>query len=781
MVLRKLQRVRHLVIAAVVAIGATLLLTWPLAADPGHHVLEAAFHWDAYTNAMIMGSRVDAALGQSALFIYDNYFFAPLPNTIVFNENHFGLSWLFAPTYLLTAQPLLAYNVTLLLSLSLSVFITFLFVRRLTSSTAAGLVAGVAFAFCPYVMFELGRIQLVATQWIPACFLFLHRTFENHRRRDIAAFFFFFLMQVGTCLYYAMFLVPLLSVMALALAVRNRPPARSYTWLGGGAVVAGAIALALVFPYFQAREAFDLERTLAFASSYDGSLGFFTNVPETNRSLPWMHQPLKFQGAFEEIAFPGFVVLALSLFALGWALRDRARRFGTRVIGKATLFWAVAAGVALLLSTWSHSMLVGFVVVGVAVGLRAWRGSEIPSRNYLGTYAALLVLAVVLFLGLFPFEYDGRPVHGLYYYLHTYFPGFNGIRKVSRQAVMTSFICAVLAGFGAARMLMILERRWQQSVALVSLGLLLCFELRCFPHPVHALWAGDTTPKVLRFAASLPDEDLIASIPQDAGVSQFRGDEGMAFHNYLALYHKHEFVNGQSSWMPPATELVRRSLQQLPADAARRVLESVGARHLIIYADDLPPNRRNLPARLAADTEHYQLAFRDGEHYVFTLRHTNTPQTALLQTPALPANAELIPRTALQARASGHAGHGGLALDGDPSTRWSMARPQRRGQYFELMLDQPREVVALELTSPGHVFDTPASFHVDVAGRGFEYRTVFKRPTVRLYRDQVMAPKRFVFRLVLEEPVEVDRIRITVDQPLPRYYFSINEVRLYSQ
>ncbi|HEY0466203.1 MAG TPA: hypothetical protein VGC79_18460, partial [Polyangiaceae bacterium] len=140
-------------LAALVAVASSILMTWPLSLSAGHQLLRAAYFWDGYTNAMIMGSRVDALLGRSALSPYDDYFFAPLPNSIVFNENLFGLSLLFAPFYLLSDNPLWAYNLTLLVSLALSVFFTYLLVLRLTRSAHAGVIAGVAFAFCPYVLF----------------------------------------------------------------------------------------------------------------------------------------------------------------------------------------------------------------------------------------------------------------------------------------------------------------------------------------------------------------------------------------------------------------------------------------------------------------------------------------------------------------------------------------------------------------------------------------------------------------------------------------------------
>ena len=215
-------KARGYLLVALLASLASIVMTWPLALSGGQRVLRAAYFWDAYTNAMLMGSRVDAALGRSALSLYDSYYFAPLPHSIVFNENHFGLSLLFAPFYLLGGNPLWAYNLTLLSSLALSVFFTYLLVLRLTGSGPAGLIAGVAFAFCPYVMFEIGRIQLVATQWIPASFLFLHRALEEQRPRDIIGFWLCTLLQIGTCLYYAMFMLPLLFLVGCALLLRIR-------------------------------------------------------------------------------------------------------------------------------------------------------------------------------------------------------------------------------------------------------------------------------------------------------------------------------------------------------------------------------------------------------------------------------------------------------------------------------------------------------------------------------------------------------------------------------
>jgi hypothetical protein len=754
-------------------------MTWPLAREAGDHVLEAIYHWDAYTNTMILGSRVDAVLGRGPLSLYDNYFHAPLPNSIVFNENHFGLSLIFAPLYVITGNPLWAYNVTLLTCLGLSVFFTYLLVRRLTGSGCVGVLAGVAFAFSPYVMFELGRIQLVATQWIPACFLMLHRAVEERRLRDVIGFWSCYLLQLGTCLYYAMFLVPLLGLAAAVLCARERPPRQLYLSFAAVGAVAGAVALAMVYPYFAARDLFYLDRSFSYASSYDGKLDFFANVHDTNLTLTGLHHQSRMRGAHEEIAFPGFTVLAMLLLSLGVPLRRALRGLGARRITVVTSRWgvivALAIGVTLLLQT----MLAGVAVFAVGVWHQIRKKGPFPFSGHRGLYLAVLLLSILMFLGLTPIEYNGAPVRGIYYYFYTCFPGFDGIRKVSRQAVMTTFAFCLLSSFGSAWLVSKLSRPWVRTLLLSVLLAATGYELRCFPHPVRSVWAGDTVPQAYRFMASLPPQDLVAFTPQNDGVSRFWGDRGMALHNYLALYHKHRFVNGQGSYMPPATELARRALHHLPDDSARRTLRLLGARHVLVHSEDLPGPRRNLPELLAAQPEHYRRVLRQGTQSLFSLSASEDPSLALMSMPALPPSARQVPQSELSAESNLNPLQLRSAIDGNVRTFWSGRRRQARGQYFELVLGRPHRIVAFEIENRQHVMRLPGSYQLSVAHGGSGWQTVAEQPLLRLYREQIYSPKTFVFRIVLKAPALADRIRITIGQPLPGYDFAVHEARVY--
>ncbi|HWP05368.1 MAG TPA: hypothetical protein VNN72_06485 [Polyangiaceae bacterium] len=769
---------RHLG-AVIVAVASAVLFTWPLAVNARSHVLGAIFHWDAYTNAMIMASRVDAALGRAPMSIYANYYFAPLPDSIVFNENHFGLSLVFAPFYLISGNGLFAYNMTLLVTFALSVFFTYLLVRHLTGSAWAGVICGVAFAYCPYVFYELGRIQLTATPWIPAAFLFLHRTLERERLKDALGFWLAIVLQIGTCLYYAMFLAPVLSVLGGVLVARYRPSRRFVVRFGAVAAGAGAVALGMVYPYFSARHRYSLDRSLEYASSYDGKFSFFANVHPTNLTLKGMHH-VDTTGRFAtEIAFPSFTALALALLAVAVPAARALSHSGPLKTFAAIGRWVVLGILALYASLLTHSFLTGTITVGAGV----WWSARHPLVRALGgnslVYFSMLLLAVTMFLGIHPLDWDGEPVRGLYYYFYSYFPGFNGIRHVSRQAVITTFLIVVFAGFGGAWLFSRFRGLSTRSLLGTALLGALCYELRCFPHPLERVWAGDEAPRSLSFAAMLPAHDLLAFLPQAAGREVFRGDSGMALHNILALHHKHRFVNGQSSYEPDVTTLGFRALDALPGDGARRALLSMGAKHLVIFGEDLAAERAGLPDMLSAQPDKFRRIFQDGKDSVFTLLEPEPQSLELLSTPELPGGARLIPQRELRADANLQPGLARLALDGKADSYWTGGRFQTPGQYFEIALGAPRPVIALEIDVPGRVWDVPSSFRLTALNGNADHGVVLERQQVRLYRSQIFDPKNFVFRLVLPRPVTLDRLRITVAQPVPGSYFSIHELRLY--
>jgi len=773
-------------------VAASVAMTWPLAVRMGDHVVAAKWHHDAYTNTMILATRVLSALGQGAGGQYENFFFAPIPQTIVFNENLFGLSLLYAPFYLASHNPLLAYNQLLILSLALSGYGAYLLVAHVSGSRSAAFVSGLAFAFCPYAAFELGRIQLVATAAIPLSLLCLQLAIERGRARYSLLFALCYAMQVGTCLYYAMFLLPIMGVLAIWLVIRHRRRELRF-WLATAlsGVVCAALVVAMIGPYFATRDDFALKRSESFARRYDGELSFLANVHTDNRLLNPLRHASKDEGALEEIAFPTFTMTLLALLAIAAPLLSGYRRRRDQASDETAVTDTRAAviafasislltcGTAIGVSILARSALAAVPVIAIGVAYFRWgSGGTRVLPPTITLYGALLVFSIVLFLGLEPLAVNGASMHGLYYYLHTYVPGFNGIRKVSRQAIIVMMMVAVVGGCGAAEIFKLWSsRRLLLSVAL-SVGLLL--EVACVPMRLTRVPAGKTVPAVYSWLAKQTSTAPIAVLPAETGIRTFRGNPGLAMHNYLTVYHRHRTINGKSSWIPPVTHLFHRVARTFPTPAAKRLLQVLGVEHVAIHGGDIAPKTRGaMLGELARHPDDYEQVFRDGLDFVYRIKDGAEPRPKLLDSPQLPAGAEQVHRWNVKATASRSSETVQLALDDRFSTGWSTTAPQVAGDYLELRIPRAAKVCALELVTPDAAFELPAAYEVAVAIGDGPLTTVVRQPSLEVFRDQVLHPRAFVFRVTLPEAVVADRVRITLLDVFPATPWTVNEARVW--
>lgn len=767
------------------ALAMTML--WPLPLHLGSHVLKTIYYWDAYTNTMLLSSRVAGLFEDGPLGPYENYFFAPIKDTIVFNENLFGLSLMYAPLLWLGNNPLLAYNLTLLASFVLSQYFTYLLVRHLTGSHGAGIVSGFAFALSPYATFEMGRIQLVAQQWIPLCILFLYRACQKQRLADVIGLFLSYALLVGTCLYYAMFLAPLLFGLGLGLHWRRAPSLRFVGLLLAVGIPTALLIAAMIAPYFSARHNFDLTRTADFAARFDGQLGFFFNVHSTNHTWTSLHHhtPDTARSAVEEIAFPSFTIFALSALGLALPLVAQARAQGLNALLRYVALVLISGLLAVTATVVSHDMLAGLLVLGLVPALRLGPLNErLPRSPYAPiqrTQNALFLLSVSLFLGMQPWSFEGSPIRGLYYYLYTYAPGMDGIRKVSRQACLTTLWFSLLASIGTTMLLNFTRNRYARAAITVTLVGLLLVELRTFPHSLQPVWAGKKVPQAYLALAAEESQGAVAVAPTNFGRKHLRGQAGLALHNYMAVYHRHRTVNGKSSYIPPATQLAQVALAHLPHPVSLAILRQLGTGYLLVHGEEYDvPYRRWLFAELAKRPDSFRLLNNVNDlvrlYQLLPDEHGNGPSgVGLLPTPPVPAGAGPLPEGTVKANHASVSAGLEYLTDGNRNTLWSTRAAMRRGQFIEFNLGEPARLAMVELQSPSQPIGLPISYRMEVATGLEAFQTVALRPGLSLYRDQVHSPLGFTLRIPLPSQPVAQRVRLSVEEPVPGHAFTVSE------
>lgn len=772
-------RSRTVLQQAAVFLGFVVLavaMTWPLATRLGTHVVDAKWHYDSMVNIHVLGSRMHFMQGRSEGLksVYDNYFCAPTPYSIANNESHFGLVLLYAPFYLATDDPLLSYNLLLLLCLALSGYAMYRLARELAGHELAAGLAGVAYAFCPYIFFEMGRIQLVAAMWIPLFALHLHRAARTQSVKDVVLVALLFAMQVGSCLYYAMFMVVYAAFVGLYWLIEHRAFTKKLALgLAAAAIVAGSLVGFMTYPYVKARKDFTLTRSEELTDSYSGRLTDLVSVYPMNKAWKRLHN--KADGPTEPIAFPGLVIAALALLALivpaASAVRaapPEARKRFWIGLPLALAVLPLAAYVSLI----AHTFLAGAAIVTVAV--IAWRltmrARFLPSLVV--THGLFLLMGLVLFLGPLPFEHAGQPVRGLYYYLYKHVFGFDGIRYVSRFTVFNMLALCTLGAIGGAALL----GKGKRAVPLFVLTLaLMLTELRNAPVALAKLPSVATVSPVYKWLREHPGPEPIATIPAyPMGYYGARND-------YLALFHHRRTIDGKSSWMPPITHTFIYESRRQPRRTMTRLLQSLGAKYLVVHSAELdPPRALRVRDWLDRRPDDFQRRYSAGTDYVYEVMKPRDKSVSLLSTPALPERAQRIPTSELTATANIFPEQAALALDGRPRSRWTTRRVQFQGDWFELELKTPRKVQALELRDFGEAFEAPAAFTMIVRDEAGVQTTVLVRPELRYYYDQVFHPRSFVMRLVLPKPTAAKAVRIQLNDSVAGRRFSIHEVALYA-
>lgn len=288
----------------------TLVMTWPQAA---RLTTDAWHHDDVFFNMWRFGWFAHA-LAKSPDHLLDGNIFYPEPRTLTYSDAMVVESMLAAPLLWTRVQPVLVHNLMLLGGIVLSAAGIFVLASKLTGSQAAGVTAGIVFAFVPYRFDHYMHMELQWTVWIPWAFWALHKTFETGAIRDGVLLGLFVALQFMSSIYYGLFLGTLLIVCGLFLLLGSRRGEirkRVVTLVLAG-VTAGALIVPYALPYAETRRSLGgrpEEQIVMFSarpSSYRAATE--TNYLYGDRSAG--------MGRGERRLFPGILPMLLAVVGL---------------------------------------------------------------------------------------------------------------------------------------------------------------------------------------------------------------------------------------------------------------------------------------------------------------------------------------------------------------------------------------------------------------------------------------------------------------------------------
>jgi hypothetical protein len=533
--------------------------------------------WDPLLNIWTLSWDTNSLLHHPAL-LWQGQLLYPNLLTLSYSENLLGEVIFFAPVFLISNNPVLAYNVTFYLAFLLCGVNMYIAARHYTGKPLAAFVAALIYAFAPYRLAQIDHIHIVAGEWIPLAFLFLDLSLQRSRWHHWSLFILFYLLQLFSSIYYGIFL--------------------SYTLL---AYVLIRYSWPFIKQLRQNRRAY-IEQLMAqvvkpIAVFSAASIILFILLKPY---LDTLHSGLA-RSTFESVGYSAFV-RDFTFTAIFNRLYGISSYNGTIIVpdGEHFLFlgWTIMALTALgiVLAFWKHhSIMRNFAWTGLIVLLFAFgpylqystnSGAPLlPTQSYNHPFAPAIPMPWLL----------------AYYIL----PGFQGLRVPARLVGVLLMMLALLSAYTVSWLQEIVHAKsaGKQEIGaqpavrpfkhfsffaltirclLVALPLAILLESLPAYLPVTHVPVGNSIPPVYQWLASHGGTQPVVELPMAHLDENFtRKDE--AWYDYYALYHDHPIVNGWSGYRPDLTTTISALLLNFPSSASLQILEKYHVEYVIFH------------------------------------------------------------------------------------------------------------------------------------------------------------------------------------------------------
>ena len=612
---RKLERVgsrRKLLEATGVFLlfGALVCVsTWPLILNLSQYLPP---HCDPRMIAWNMASNARRLLSNPLLLFHGNDFY-PYGTTKAFSEILLVPSLFNMPIFLLSGNPVLSYNITLLFLWSLSGLTMYLFAREMLRHRWGALLAGVVWALSPFRTDYYLEFNMQMCFAVPLVVLYWYRFLRTQRLRDAAFTFLFLGIQVLSCWNWAILVSLYLVVFSAVYLLLKWRGWKIKRLVGVVPVMLGFAAAVYPFasPYFSLRGELGIERDVAETTLHSADV-----LTYAESGPVWMYRLSPTYSHAETSLFPGFAALLFLALSSAYFFKREARfRPGK---GVQILNLAVVVGLLfnLLLTVLRASKIsenVAFLraihfstmtgwVAGLSLlllGLRGWKQKKAKvldrafnDKDVLGAF--LLVGFVMFLLSLGPYVHvKGRVVgHGPYYHLYGALFPLRAVRVATRFGGLVLFSMAILAGLGAKWFSSAPRKGWKPVGWLAHVAFLFA-ALEYFPAGLnYAEFRWDQRPPVYDLVVSDSGDFAIAEWP--CGWRERDGDFLL-----WSLVHQKRVICGTCRWrrrMPPRTERLAKALQELPsAEHAAQSLAELRlvypVKYFLLHGSLLPPRK----------------------------------------------------------------------------------------------------------------------------------------------------------------------------------------------
>ena len=351
-------------------------MTWPLARNLGSAVANTG---DPLINIWILDWDWYATLHHPLSLFQANAFY-PAKYALAFSENLYGIALFLFPLRAVGVGGVGAMNVAMMLGFALSGVAAYLLGEFVTRSAAAGIAAGVFYAFVPFRFAHLSQVQFVWGWPLPLLLYALLRYEREPKGGNAALFGLAFVMNGLANVHGLLFGSVAIAITALIVRPRWRP-----------LLVAMALSLLVLLPflvpYWRASKLYGMQRNEQETMQYSAQAGDWLHVSQESRVYArWLMDPAI---DAERRLFPGALAIVLALGGLWAGLQPslKGRREEGAVTGVALAWVALGFAGSLGLHSFFHRFLFEWVP-----GFRAIR---VPARWAVVAYVGLALLVAL--------------------------------------------------------------------------------------------------------------------------------------------------------------------------------------------------------------------------------------------------------------------------------------------------------------------------------------------------------------------------------------------------
>lgn len=639
------ERIWEALAIAVLFAALAALATWPMPTNPARLDLARPGHNDVRFNTYLIfwGAH---ALTTDPLHLHHTNMFHPEKWTFAYSDIELSHSLLMMPVILAFRNPVLTYNLLLLLSMVLGGLGFFLLARDLTGHRGAALLGAAFFVFNPAVFGRFLQIQLFCGHWMPwlawATLRWL-RGLESEGGNWRWAFgtVIFYCLNALSGSHYAVFGTALVAGLVLYEALIHRLWAKTRFWLQCIAMTASVlVVLVPVFwPYLIVESELAAQRVSTVSALEAGSAGPLELFSSNSRLYRWLRESFGWPLASikrwpRSFLFPGASILALA--AIGFITRrekgaDDSRTGLMRWLAWALDFAALAAAWSALVVAFTGSrslvLLIFTVPAKPAIVFPAIAVAAVVSRLLISPMRATDHIFVALtrfvrkrvrssvsqlfWLLLFIFSLLAAlgPAAGMYH-LIARLPLIKMIRVPGRFMILATFALAVLASFGAAAIAR--RQAGRKKTVVVMCIVTVLFAAESFYFPLHVRPFDPEPPPLYSWLGEREGDFAVAEYPiypKDYGIS--------ARQVYYSIYHWKKLLVGYSGYQSGENvSRLRRLDAAFPDNRCLDELEGLSVRYVVVFEG------RVGPATLAAVREQGRLVpvRRFGSLAVYRLR-----------------------------------------------------------------------------------------------------------------------------------------------------------------